>query len=496
MSVWRLLPYQARWVRDASPIKIAEKSRRIGLSWAEAYDNVVHAAAGRGSTTYSSYEKEMTQGWIGDCQEWALGLNNLALEIDEELIEEGGREFTQFAINFPRGKIIKALTSMPRALRSRGRPGDRAVIDEAAFHTNPDALLQAAMANLIWGGRVRIISTHNGETNAFNALVDEVRRGELPYSLHTITFEDAIRDGLYRRILEVQAAADADGDYTWSPEREREWKAGIRASYRYPWMAEEELDCIPAPGGGTWVPLEDYLGCQHEGAGVPAGYTGGPCFVGYDVARRVALAAIAVFEQLGDVLWLRELVVMHNERFGAQRDEIARIMHEYRVIRLAVDQTGMGEPQVEALQDAHGRTRVEGVLLTGPRRLEVATTLLDAFTDRKIRVWKERETRDDIRSMRRAPGTTGAPRLYAKGSETDGHADRFWAFALATAVAEGGEPRYAVHRIDNHRAPPGPGPAGRRGDRFRWRHQRGGLAIRRVWPAWPRRRSAPARRVA
>ena len=39
-----LLPYQQRWIADESPLKIAEKSRRIGLTWAEAADDVLIAA--------------------------------------------------------------------------------------------------------------------------------------------------------------------------------------------------------------------------------------------------------------------------------------------------------------------------------------------------------------------------------------------------------------------------------------------------------------------
>ena len=31
------LPYQAKWIQDTSRIKIMEKSRQIGLSWATAY---------------------------------------------------------------------------------------------------------------------------------------------------------------------------------------------------------------------------------------------------------------------------------------------------------------------------------------------------------------------------------------------------------------------------------------------------------------------------
>ncbi|WP_230478196.1 hypothetical protein [Kingella kingae] len=39
-----LLPYQQRWIADPNPVKICEKSRRIGLSWAEAADSALLAA--------------------------------------------------------------------------------------------------------------------------------------------------------------------------------------------------------------------------------------------------------------------------------------------------------------------------------------------------------------------------------------------------------------------------------------------------------------------
>ncbi|HCL4296972.1 TPA: hypothetical protein N2C46_005928, partial [Pseudomonas aeruginosa] len=38
------LGYQQRWFEDESPIMIAEKSRRTGLTWAEAGRNVINAA--------------------------------------------------------------------------------------------------------------------------------------------------------------------------------------------------------------------------------------------------------------------------------------------------------------------------------------------------------------------------------------------------------------------------------------------------------------------
>ena len=493
MSVWSLLPYQRRWVEDPAPVKICVKSRRIGVSWADAFDSVSHAAADGGDTVYISYAREMTQTYIGDCRQWAEDAHRLALHIDETLLDPDDPERpTRYRLALPGGRTTEGLPSTPHSLRSRGRPGDRVVIDEAAFVRSVDDLLGAGMAVRIWGGAVRVISTHNGADNGFARLLDEAARGELPYSVHTVTLADAVADGLYRRIVAVRARAAAriraaggtpdETDTVWSPEGEAAWVAGIRASYRYPWQAAEELDCIPASGGGAWIGIDEYVRAEHAGAGDPERYAGGAVHVGYDVARRQDLAVLAVLERVGDVLWTRELVVMRGWTFGAQRDEVARILRDYRVVRVAVDQTGMGEAQVEALQDRHGRLRIEGVLLTSDRRLTVATALRDAFESARIRVPRDPELRLDVRSVRRAPSATGAPRLYSEdatpgGRKAVGHADRFWALALAAASAGSGEARYAAHRIDNHRdGSRDARQCGRPGRTWRWRSQRGGLA--------------------
>ena len=42
-----LMAYQQRWVADPSPLKVIEKSRRTGLTWGEAADNVLTAASDR-----------------------------------------------------------------------------------------------------------------------------------------------------------------------------------------------------------------------------------------------------------------------------------------------------------------------------------------------------------------------------------------------------------------------------------------------------------------
>ena len=436
-----LLPYQARWVADKAGVKVIEKSRRIGLSWAEAYDAVMHAGEGGGNIYYQSYNRDMTRGFIDDCAEWARTINVGAEAVGEILIRDGDRDVQAFRLGLASGKEVLAMTSAPRAFRSKGRPGDVAVIDEAAFVDDLDEALKAALAFRQWGGRVHILSTHNGEASPFAALVRGIGDDVRPGSLHTIALKQALEQGLYKRICAVTGQ-------DWSPPAEAAWEAQLRAEYGI--HAAEELDCIPSAGGGAWLAWELIRAAEDAGAGAPDDYAGGPVHIGIDIGRRHDLWVAAVIETVGDVLWLRELVVRHNITFAEQAAIVAALDHRYRPLRIAVDQTGMGEAVVERWQGAHGRLRVEGVLMTAPRKLDVATALREAMEDRRLRIPADDALRRDLHSIRAEAGPTGAARLVAERGATDGHADRFWALALPCAAAADDSGPFTA-RTTNHR---------------------------------------------
>ncbi len=436
-----LLPYQTRWVADKAGVKVIEKSRRIGLSWAEAYDAVMHAGEGGGNIYYQSYNKDMTRGFIDDCAEWARTLDVGAAAVGETLIRDGERDVQAFRLGLASGKEVLAMTSAPRAFRSKGRPGDVAVIDEAAFVDDLGEVLKAALAFRQWGGRVHVLSTHNGEASPFAALVRDIRDGVRPGSLHTVTLGQALAEGLYRRICAVTGQ-------DWSAQAEAAWEAGLRAEYGI--HAAEELDCIPSAGAGAWLAWELIRAAEEAAAGDPDAYAGGPIHIGVDIARRRDLWVAAVTETVGDVLWCRELVVRQGITFSEQRQIVAALDARYRPLRIAVDQTGMGEAVVERWQDAHGRLRVEGVLMTAPRKLDVATALREAMEDRRLRIPADDALRRDLHSVCAAAGPTGAARLVAERGATDGHADRFWALALACAAAADDAGPFTARTTDDH----------------------------------------------
>lgn len=243
-----LMAYQQRWVADKSPLKVIEKSRRTGLTWGEAADNVLTAAANRSAggqnVYYIAYNQDMTIEYIQACAMWARAFHHAASEIEEGFWEDddADKNIKTFTIRFPAsGFRIVALTSRPSNLR--GRQGT-IVIDEAAFHDQLGELLKAALAMLIWGGRVRVISTHNGTDNPFNELVEDIRSGKRKGAVHRITFKDAVSDGLYRRVC-LRLGKE------WTASDEAAWMADVYAFYGD--GAQEELDCVPANSGGAWL---------------------------------------------------------------------------------------------------------------------------------------------------------------------------------------------------------------------------------------------------
>ena len=271
-----LLPYQQKWVSDKSAVKFYEKSRRIGITWAEALDNVLTAMTPRGSVIgmdkrsrtdrprsvsdrsihydqasepdnrmlsggmniwYIGYNKDMAKEYIDTCADWAKKLNQAVSKIyNSELLEED-KKILSYSITFHSGFKITALSGRPSNLR--GKQG-KAVIDEAAFHDDLKETMKAALAFLIWGGKVTVISTHFGADNVFNEYIKDIRAGRLNYSLHRTTFDDAVNDGLYERVASI----------TQTNTPKEKWIQSIYADYSD--SADEELRCIPTQSNGAY----------------------------------------------------------------------------------------------------------------------------------------------------------------------------------------------------------------------------------------------------
>lgn len=466
-----LLPYQRRWIADRSPVKICEKSRRVGLSWSEAADDALTAASRNGMDVwYIGYNKDMALEFINDTAFWVKQYRLAASALEEDLIRDEDRDILAFRIKFASGRRVTALSSRPSNLR--GKQG-KVVIDEAAFHDDLPGLLKAAIALLMWGGRVAVISTHNGEDNPFNELVKDVRSGRKPYSLHRTTLDDALAEGLHRRISLKLGTP-------WSPEAESEWRQGLVRVYGDD--AEEELFCVPGRGSGVFLARAVIENCMDEslpvfrwacrpdfaelpeavrqaetldwcesrlGPALRALPENLPTWCGEDFGRSGDLTAIVPLQEHAGCRFRTPFIAeIRNVPFRQQEQILFFIIDRLPRLRgAALDARGNGHYLAEVAMQRYGSGRIRQVMLSDRWYLEHMPSFRSAFEDKSIIIPRDPDVLDDLRAIRMERGVAKVPERYRTRGRDGGqrHGDAAVACALAwfaARTAEGGEIEY------------------------------------------------------
>ena len=452
-----LLPYQAELLRTTATnrVTVVEKSRRTGYTWGVAADAILTSGAAKANggmdTLYIGYNLEMAREFIDVAAMWARLFGEAATEIEDTLFDDGDADagIKAFRIGFASGFEIIALSSKPRSLR--GKQG-YVILDEAAFHDDLEGMLKAALALLIWGGKVLVISTHDGDDNTFNGLVNDARAGRKPYALLRCDFDQALRDGLYQRICLVTGDA-------WSPAAEAKWRAGVIAEYGED--ADEELFCIPARGKGAFLPAP-LIEARMVDAPVLRWEPPAPDFVQWaDAMRRDEIERWCEehlkplldgldkrllsflgedFGRLVDrtVLWPYQLsrlmrrqtpfiVELSDMPFEQQRQVLFYICDRLpRFQAAALDATGNGAYLAEVAAQRYGTGRVAQVKLSTEWYREHMPRLKSAFEDDSIEVPRDADVMTDFRALKMIDGVAqlgkSARRRGADGGTRHGDA--------------------------------------------------------------------------
>ena len=435
------LGYQQRWAADRSPVKVMEKSRRIGLSWSEAADDALFAAEKSGGDVwYICYNKEMAEEFINDCAHWAKRYSLAASAVEEEILVDEDKDILTYRIRFASGYKIVALSSRPSNLR--GKAG-RVVIDEAAFHDDLKELIKAAIALLMWGGEVRIISTHDGDGNPFNELVKDIRAGKTPYSLHRVTLDDALADSLYQRICLTLGRE-------WSPEAEAKWRQDLIDFYGD--AADEELFCIPSQGSGTFLTRQLIEQCMSPDIPVLR-YAVTDAFKFFPEAQRMSETKAWCedyldplfslldttrqsflgedFGRTGDLTVLTPLQEQQTARFRAPFTlEVRNMPFEqqkqivfYVIDRLprfthgAFDARGNGQYLAEVAAQKYGASRISEVMLTESWYRENMPRYKAAFEDKTILLPLDADIIEDHRAFKVIKGVAKLPEVRTTGKD-------------------------------------------------------------------------------
>jgi len=409
-----LYPYQRRWIDDPARFKVGMFARQTGKTFTNtleiAEDVLAHDVAGTRTrwVILSRGERQakeaMDEGLKLHLR--AMGAAFEAVEGDSGYRYEDGSSIKALEVIMRNGSRVTALPANPDTARGFSA---NVLLDEFAFHKDSRAIWKALFPVISKPGlKLRVVSTPNGKGNKFYDLVTGKNDR---WSRHIVDIHQAVAEGLERDIAELREGCD-DEDA---------------------WLQEFELQWLDE--SSAWLPYELINACEHDRAGQPDAYTGGPCFVGVDIGARRDLFVIWVLEAVGDVLWTREIISRRRITFAEQDRLLDAVFERYRVTRCCMDQTGMGEKPVEDAKARHGSLRVEGVLFTGPNKLTLATAGKESFEDRRIRIpLGDKDVRADLHKLQRVVGPTGSPRFVAE-SDAAGHADRAWACFLAVNAA-------------------------------------------------------------
>ncbi len=418
-----LYDYQRRWIEDESRYKLAVKSTQIGFSFAGSLDSVLHCVDPRNKANEivlsrsDRQAREFAEKAKEHCQ---------ALQIADTVLETGFFENTsllQHEIKFGNGRRIIVLTSNPDT--ARGYTGN-VTLDEFGFHLDAAKVWAAAFGRASRGGlKVRVISTPNGQRGKYFDLAKllDLIKGIAPalqpvkaggWSGHWVDIFAAVAAGCPMVPAELKEAIGDDDT----------------------WM--QEYLCIFLSESQNFIPMELILQAVSSDCSVqvePGWVPQGPLFFGYDVARRRDLSCLFINEQLGDTFWGRVLVRLKGQKFSVQKQAVRGAAEI--CLRGCIDETGLGAQMAEEMADEYPG-RVEPVTFTAAVKQDLAFRVKARLEDRQQRLPDDRDLHRAVNAVKRMMTAAGNVRFDAERTAL-GHADEFWALALALHAADAGD---------------------------------------------------------
>ena len=417
-----VLPYQERWIKDDSQLKIAVWSRQSGKSFAAALRAVLKCIDKRTQYIILSKGERQSRLFMEKVKDFCLVFKEAKMLPEYEVIIPDTEEKVM-EVFFPRTRSrIIGLPANPDT--ARGYSGN-IVLDEFAFHGDAARIYAACFPIITRGYSIEVISTPNGTAGKFYeiakaaGLTGAAQEAGNRWSGYKVDVFDAIKQGLKADIDLLKSGVD--DDETW----------------------RQEYCCEFISDAQNYIPVELIATCVSEEASTDctdfADFKNRELYLGIDIGRKRDLTIGWLFEKVGDVLWSRHLLVMKGLSFDEQEKQLCTLIEcggkrgQAGVRRVGVDQSGLGMMLAEHLTQKYGGA-VEAVTFTQQIKERLAPMVKQGFEDRTIRIPDNREVRADINSVKRFVTLAGNVRFDAEHTDK-GHADRFWALALVVNAA-------------------------------------------------------------
>jgi phage FluMu gp28-like protein len=349
----------------------------------------------------------------------------------------------------------------------RGKPGD-IVLDECAIYGSRRSkeIYTAALPSITRGGTITIGSTPLGKIGIFYEIYTN-RKDFKRYVRYTVPWWQS--KALCKDLEKARKAGIKDMDtmervYLFGKKILKDEMAALDLQ-----SFQQEYECVFIDSAESYISLDmiyantpgmrehDRAAELSEGEGEPfdkndievhvfktadellLAYSAlgreavekyGHLYMGYDVARRRDAAVIFVIGCLsnGKKVSVAE-IEMRNEKFEFQLDQFRKIMKSLPVQKACIDQTGQGEPLYERLHEEF-KSKVEGVIFSLESKGILALNVKTGLENQEFLLQNDSKFHRQIHSIKRIP-VSGRNFKYESERDDNGHADSFWAWALA-----------------------------------------------------------------
>ena len=434
--------YQKRWVEDKSRFKIGRITRQGGKTFGATLEAVLDCYEHVTKWVCLSRGERQSKELIAQSKIHAKAIGVAVEEIESTFLTDNA-EYKMLEIVFPNGSRIIGLPANPDTARGWSA---NILLDEFALHKDSRAIWRALYPTITRGYKIRIISTPFGKKNKFY----ELCTADNGYSKHVIPIQLAIKEGLVLRDetgkpTTVEELKKGFGDDEgWAQEYEVEFLDEATAFLTYDLIGlveSEECEVLP-----VWAhdlveeAKEAYkifkrISLEPPILSAPVGAVREPplqnIYLGFDVARKRDLSVIWVDELKDGVAWTRAVIEMFKQPFFVQKRILFRLLSHLGMKRACIDQTGMGMQIAEEAIEKFGEWKVEGIDFTVAHKEALATGLKKDFEDLQSRIPISNAIRNSLHSVKKYETSTGHFRFDADRTEETGHADHFWAKALA-----------------------------------------------------------------
>lgn len=390
-----LYKYQKEFLESNEQFRLVLKSRQIGFSYVAALDALIGALEGRNQLFLSASE-EQALILMRYLDHWAerAGVNFKQSSTHEKVLENGA--------------VIKALAHNFRTVQ--GFTGD-IWMDEFAWYPNPKRIWHAFVPSIgAIKGRLTILSTPFEEQSLFA----ELYKDEIKYYMFKrfrIDIYKAIEDGLDFDLETMKALFDAD---TWA------------SAYECQFIDDES----------SLFSINLIKSCVDEKLSYYTPSSSKTVWMGYDIGRVKDSSALAgLVANKESIYELAILEVLRKAKFDTQKVFLSQMLNRYPLAQLRIDKTGIGANLSENIKDSF-KSRVTPVHFTASIKEFMSLNLKKLFEDKAIRIPNDPLLIADIHSIKRKAGQRGF--LYDSERNSHGHADRYWALALAASNLESG----------------------------------------------------------